>query len=104
MADAKRKGRPLLVYVRADWCVSCLELERSWASEPAFERATRSFVPLWVEASDDEALADISVRFGALPVPSIALIDANTGRRTLLDSRALLDHAADSVLAFLSEE
>ena len=102
-SEADRSGKPLLVYLRAEWCVSCLELERAWQSDPVFERASRSFVPLWLDATDDGALSEVTARFGPLPVPSVALIDRKTGRRTLLDSRASLDQAAESVLAFVSE-
>ncbi len=102
--DADRSGKPLLVYLRAEWCVSCLELERAWQSDAAFERASRSFVPLWLDATDDSVLSEVSARFGALSVPSVALIDRKTGRRSLLDSRASLEQPADSVLAFISED
>lgn len=102
--EADRSGKPLLVYLRAEWCVSCLELERAWRGDASFERASRSFVPLWLDATDDAALAEVTARFGRLPVPSMALIDRKTGRRSLLDTRASLDRAADSVLAFISED
>jgi thiol:disulfide interchange protein len=102
--DADRSGKPLLVYLRAEWCVSCLELERAWKGDAAFERASRSFVPLWLDATDDSVLSEVTARFGALPVPSVALIDRKTGRRSVLDSRASLDRAADSVLAFVTED
>lgn len=102
--DADRSGKPLLVYLRADWCVSCLEIERAWQGDAAFERASRSFVPLWLDATDESALSEVAARFGALPVPSVALIDRKTGRRSVLDTRASLDRAVDSVLAFISED
>jgi thiol:disulfide interchange protein len=102
--DADRSGKPLLVYLRAEWCVTCLELERAWQGDEAFERASRSFVPLWLDATDDSVLSEVSARFGALSVPSVALIDRKTGRRSVLDTRASLDRPADSVLAFISED
>lgn len=103
-SEADRSGKPLMVYLRADWCVACLELERAWQADAALERASRSFVPLWVDATDDRVLAEVSARFGALPVPSLSLIERKTGRRSVLDSRAALDRALDSVLAFISED
>jgi thiol:disulfide interchange protein len=102
--DADGSGKPLLVYLRADWCVACLELERAWQQDEAFERASRSFIPLWLDATDDSVLSEVSARFGALSVPSVALIDRKTGRRSVLDTRASLDRPADSVLAFISED
>ncbi len=100
-AESKAERRPLLVYVRAAWSTACLEIERSVFVRSTFRRATRSFVPLWIDATDEETLAELKARFGVQAVPALALLDPVSGRRVVLSSRAEIERAEEALLAFV---
>ena len=94
-AQSRAQRRPLAVYVRAAWSPTCVELERTALASASFERATRSFVPLWIDATDEQVLAEVKGRFGVHAVPSLVLLDPQAGRRVTLTSRAELARLID---------
>jgi thiol:disulfide interchange protein len=73
---ARRQHLPLLVYLRAEWSVASLELERGIWSDPAVRRAARRFVAVKIDVSDAEADAEFwARRYGARGVPTTVLVD-----------------------------
>lgn len=82
LADLERElaqagGRPVLLDVYADWCVSCKEMERETFSDPGVQAELRRFVLLKadVTANDAEDRA-LQRRFGIPGPPAILFFDA----------------------------
>ena len=79
---AKRDGRPMLVFIRADWSVASLAAERDIWTEPRVVEAARRFLPVRVdvtETSNDDADGELA-RWDVTAVPAILVFDGD-GRR-----------------------
>lgn len=78
--DARDRARlqnlPLLVYVRADWCAPCIELERRvWLDARVLAEARR-FVPLRLDVTDAEGNSELyAQRYGVRGIPEIIVVD-----------------------------
>jgi thiol:disulfide interchange protein len=77
---ARKQSLPLLVYVRADWAVACLEMERRTWLDPRVAAAARPFVALRLDVTEAEGNAELyAQRYGVSGVPEILVVDP-TGR------------------------
>ncbi len=78
--DARDRARlqnlPLLVYMRADWCVPCIELERrAWVDARVVAEARR-FVPLRLDVTSAEGDSELyAQRYGVRGIPEIIVVD-----------------------------
>jgi predicted Zn finger-like uncharacterized protein len=78
--DARDRARlqslPLLVYVRADWSVPCIELERrAWVDARVLAEARR-FVPLRLDVTAAEGDSELyAQRYGVRGIPEIIVVD-----------------------------
>jgi thiol:disulfide interchange protein len=80
-ARARREGRPLLVYLRADWSAGSLWMEREVWSDARVASAARAFVALALDVTSAEGDAELyAQRYGANKLPTVALFDRE-GRR-----------------------
>ena len=94
---ADNTGKPVLVYVTADWCVTCRVIERGPLADPAVHAALAGLVPVEVDVSNfnAEAQALMSMLSAAGP-PTMIFFDAErreaNGTRLIgsMDSAALL--------------
>ena len=78
---ALRAGRPLLVWVRADWAVGALEMERTTWSDPGVVEAARPFVALRLNVSAAEGDAErYAERYQVTGLPTTVLVDAQGAR------------------------
>lgn len=57
-ATAKRLGKPLLIFARADWCPVCRQVEQKTLPDPGVERQLRDFVLLKVNVDKDKETTD----------------------------------------------
>ena len=77
VAAASAAGRPVMLDFYADWCVSCIEMERFTFTDPGvqaeFARATLLQADVTANDADDQALLR---HFGILGPPTIVFFDA----------------------------
>ncbi|WP_347555130.1 protein-disulfide reductase DsbD [Robbsia sp. KACC 23696] len=71
-------GRPTMLFFHADWCTSCVEMERLVFPQPAVHAALQSFALLQADVTannaDDQALMK---HFGMFGPPAIIFYDAH---------------------------
>lgn len=83
LAQARTAGRPVMLDVRADWCVYCIQLERSTFPAPQVQQALRGALLLTVDVtamnSDDKALLN---RLDVFLPPAVIFYDAQGIERT----------------------
>ena len=76
VADAARQGRPVVLDFYADWCVSCIEMERFTFTDPAVREKLAPAVLLQADVTantpDDRALLE---RFGLFGPPGIVFFN-----------------------------
>lgn len=88
VAQAARQGRPVMLDFYADWCVSCIEMERFTFTDPAVRDKLAGAVLLQADVTantpDDRALLE---RFGLFGPPAIVFFDAQG--RELSDQRVI---------------
>jgi thiol:disulfide interchange protein len=89
---ARRLGLPLLVWVRAEWAASALQMERTVWNDPVVARAARGFVALRLDVTEAEGDAELlAQRYAVDSMPATILFDA-AGRRVAA-LRGLVDAA-----------
>lgn len=91
-SESAATGRPLLLYLTADWCGPCQTLRRTTWSDVEVERALRNFVPVKVDVDRQQ---EIALRYSSDAVPRFVLL-APDGRELkaadgYLDPPAFLD-------------
>ncbi|WP_290676073.1 protein-disulfide reductase DsbD [Aquabacterium sp.] len=83
LALAKAQGKPVMLDFYADWCTSCLEMERETFSDPQVQAHLKGAVVLQadvtVNTADDRALLQ---RFKLFGPPGIIFFDAQGQERT----------------------
>jgi thiol:disulfide interchange protein len=73
---ARRRGLPLLIYVRADWSATALEMERKAWADPRVAEVSRRFVALKLDVSSAEGNAELyAQRYGIERIPSTLIVD-----------------------------
>ncbi len=77
LALAKAQGKPLMLDFYADWCTSCVELERYTFSDPEVRAALRGFVLLQADVTpwDEEDQQLLVKQFGLSGPPAIIFYD-----------------------------
>jgi thiol:disulfide interchange protein DsbD len=77
LAQARAAGQPVMLDVRADWCVYCIQLERSTFPAPQVQQALRGALLLTVDVtamnSDDKTLLN---RLDVFLPPAVIFYDA----------------------------
>jgi thioredoxin:protein disulfide reductase len=76
LSKAKEQGKPVIIDFFADWCAACLELDEKTFTKPEFIEATKDFVLLKVDASENfPELADLQKKYEVYGLPTIIFID-----------------------------
>lgn len=72
------KGKPALLYVTADWCVTCRAIERGPLKDPAVLAALSDMAAIKIDVTefDDDAQA-VMEGLGAVGPPTMVFLDAN---------------------------
>ncbi|WP_255330964.1 protein-disulfide reductase DsbD [Paracoccus albicereus] len=101
-ALASAEGRPALVYVTADWCVTCRTIERGALSDPAVMAALDGLAPIKVDVSEFNAEAQALMgRLAAAGPPTMVFLDA--ARAEAPASRLIGDVEAEDMLASIDK-
>ena len=83
VTQAANQGRPVMLDFYADWCVSCIEMERLTFTDPAVRAKLSGAVLLQADVTantpDDRALLE---RFGLFGPPGIVFFDAKGQEQT----------------------
>lgn len=92
------QGRAVLLDVYADWCVSCVEMEKKTLADPRVQIALQDWQVIRVDiTANTEASRQLLTRFGLFAPPALVFIDT-TGRQHvrigLLDADTLLTQLA----------
>ncbi len=84
-----RAGLPMIVWVRAEWAVPALAMERGAWRDPRVVAAARAFVALRVDVTEADAEAEAAAkRYGVTTMPMTVLIDAKGRRAVALEGGA----------------
>jgi thioredoxin:protein disulfide reductase len=76
LQKAKEEGKPVIIDFFADWCAACVELDEKTFSTPEFIEATKNFMLLKVDASENfPELADLQKKYEVYGLPTIVFID-----------------------------
>jgi thiol:disulfide interchange protein len=95
---ARRAGLPLLVWIRADWDASGLEMERTTWLDPKVAEAARPFVALRLDVSAAEGDAQrYAERYEVNAVPMLVLFDAHGQRAASLTGYQNADRVVDAL-------
>lgn len=98
LKQRRETGRPLIVYVTADYCGYCRKMERdTWSDQAVSRRIQSEFVALKLDAEQNE---DLVAKLGIKGLPATIIFDANGQRVQTLSgySRpAAVIEALDSV-------
>lgn len=76
LAEAKEKGKPVLLYWGAKWCPPCNQLKSTLFKDPAFIAETRNFVPVHLDG-DTAGAQHWGERFGIRGYPTVIVLRAD---------------------------
>lgn len=105
LARARREGRPLLVFVRAEWSTAALTMERHVLLSPAVQRAAKPFVAARLDATDDTSSAAgyWLQTLGVVAVPAVVLVAPSGSRREVIDGFVEAEELTRRLNEFLSD-
>ncbi|MEO6773749.1 MAG: cytochrome c biogenesis protein CcdA [Kofleriaceae bacterium] len=77
---AKADGKLVMIDFSADWCNPCHVMERTFGTDDVYDEITRDFVPLKVDATEDNELEmTMKNKYGVSTLPAIVFVDPTTG-------------------------
>jgi thiol:disulfide interchange protein DsbD len=82
VAAASAAGKPAMLDFYADWCVSCIEMEKFTFTDPGVQAEFERAVLLQADVTaNDESDQQLLARFGILGPPTIVFFDATGQER-----------------------
>ena len=85
VAQARQKGKSVMIDAYADWCLPCKELDTFTFTDPAVRSAAEGLVRLKLDLTSIESGSEAERargRFGILGVPTILFLDSSGRERT----------------------
>jgi thiol:disulfide interchange protein len=76
LAEAKEKGKPVLLVFGATWCPPCKTMKRNvWPDEEVTKAVEQGYVPIYVDV-DEEKHSQLSSRYRVLGIPAVLVLNA----------------------------
>ncbi|MEH6580020.1 MAG: protein-disulfide reductase DsbD [Amphritea sp.] len=78
LADAVRKGQPVMLDFYADWCISCVELDYVTFADGGVQQSLQNFVRIKIDvtANDDEA-KQLNKAYSVIGPPALIFYDGS---------------------------
>jgi thiol:disulfide interchange protein DsbD len=75
---ARVEHRPLLIHFHAAWCAACGELDRQTYANPRVREATKAFVALRLDATNEDApeVQRWGTKYRLVGLPTVIILDA----------------------------
>ncbi len=78
LSEAKAKKIPVMIDFRADWCMACLEMEEKTFSRPEFIEASKDFMLLQVDATEESPAVQVILdKYGIKGLPTMIFLNSN---------------------------
>jgi thiol:disulfide interchange protein len=75
-AEARAKGKPILLVFGASWCPPCNTMKHEvWPDAEVGKVVERGFVPLYVDV-DESPDAGLAAQYGIRGIPAVLVVDA----------------------------
>jgi protein disulfide-isomerase len=76
LAEAKEKGKPVLLVFGATWCPPCKTMKRNvWPDDEVTNAVEQGYVPMYVDV-DEEKHSQLSSRYQILGIPAVLVLNA----------------------------
>lgn len=78
LTEAKTKQIPVMIDFRADWCMACLEMEEKTFSRAEFEEASKAFMLLKVDATEETPEIEVILKkYDVKGLPTMIFVNRN---------------------------
>ena len=96
LEEARRDGKPTLLYFTASWCGPCQRMKSSTWADADVEQRLRAYVPVKIDIDEDPETA---IRYPTAAIPTFVLLDKDGNVTRWTDGY----YAADEFLEWLGK-
>ncbi|NOU33372.1 MAG: thioredoxin fold domain-containing protein [Polyangiaceae bacterium] len=96
---ARKEHRPMIVDIRAEWCMACKEMQHHTWPDPRVREEGRRFVAVAVDATneDDPAVAALMKKYGVVGLPTVLLFDGSGKEQARFNQFVNAERMADAL-------